>query len=138
MCDQIAQKCSEGNIVTSEQFRDPDMFEEESKDSKYQKRDWCFTAWDEAKPVFLPSMKYLLFAPEICPDTGKHHWQGYCVWKSQKSLKACIKNLKFKTHPWVGVSKRGIESQLPYIQGPYDNGKGKTKPFNPDWEEFGS
>ena len=103
----IAQKCSEGNIGTSELFEEPD-----ADNGAFKVRSWVFTGWDLAKPVFLPSMKYLVFAPEVCHDTGTHHWQGYVVWKSQRSMKATCKALSFEKHPYVYTAKAGIEKQL--------------------------
>lgn len=36
---------------------------------------------------------YLVYGKEICPDTGKKHWQGYAEFKSPKTLKAAQKDL---------------------------------------------
>lgn len=50
-------------------------------------RDYCFTAWqvpmyDESK------IRYITWGVEICPTTGKTHWQGYVVLKSPQRMKA--------------------------------------------------
>lgn len=98
---------------------------------------YSITWWDHEPILFNPdTMKYLLYAPEICPETRKPHWQTYLVWRFQKTLGASLKNLNFKTHPSLHICKGSYESNLNYIKGPYDK-DGKSKPFNPDWKEFG-
>lgn len=96
-------------------------------------RSFCFTSYDVEPIIFDAShMKYLLYAPEICPTTERKHWQGYIVWKSAKTISSCSKKLKCS----VFIAEGNIEHQLDYIRGPY-NKDGKSKPFNPDWKEFG-
>lgn len=44
----------------------------------YQCKRWTFTSFDEVPPEWDPSwMGYLLCGREICPETGRQHWQGY-------------------------------------------------------------
>ena len=50
-------------------------------------------AWDEKK------MKYLIYGAEICPKTGKSHWQGAVYFKNEISLKSAQKLLNIgKSH----------------------------------------
>lgn len=65
-------------------------------------RGWCFTSysseedppfWDEAlqEPRCPESYegvppKELVFQREICPDTGREHWQGYVAWSAPISF----------------------------------------------------
>ena len=100
---------------------------------------WAITWWDENPIVFNPdTMKYLLYAPEVCPDTRKAHWQTYIVWRYQKTMTASLKNLDYITHPNHELCLGSYESNLAYIKGPYTSpDKSKTKPYNPDWKEFG-
>lgn len=109
-------------------------------DSKIDRaRAWAVTLWDEDTPVFNPdTMSYLLYAPEICPKSGKHHFQTYVYWRHAKTMSACIKSLDVETHPNVEAAKGSFQSNLNYIRGPYVSpDKSKTKPFNPDWCEHG-
>jgi len=103
-------------------------------------RSYVFTGyWDE--PIeFSKKMKYLLYAPEVCPTTGRPHWQGFVVWKSQRSISAIQKEYKKKNKSFGFLeAERGeFSDQKAYIIGPYDDGKGKTKPHNPDYKEFGT
>lgn len=51
------------------------------KEGKY--RGWCFTDYREAEPKWnAEKMQYLVYGSEICPTTGRHHWQGWVYFKS--------------------------------------------------------
>lgn len=110
-----------------------------SKEKQERSYSWAITWWDQEPIVFNPdTMKYLLYAPETCPDTGRFHFQTYIVWRYQKTLSASLKNLNFKTHPNHKPCRGSYESNLAYIKGPYTSPDGtKTKPYNPDWKDFG-
>jgi len=96
-------------------------------------RAFCFTSYSESAIIFNNTdMRYLLYAPETCPTTNRKHWQGYIVFKSAKTLSSASKHLGCS----VFIAKGNITHQLNYIKGPY-NEDGKTKPYNPDWKEFG-
>lgn len=71
------QKCSEGNTGTSEQTR---------------YRLFCYTAYCE-EPVNVKA-RYHAYGKEVCPTTGRHHWQGFVYWDNAKTLSAAIKILK--------------------------------------------
>ncbi|AHH31477.1 replication-associated protein [Dragonfly larvae associated circular virus-7] len=44
----------------------------------------CFTLFEEVPPEFEEEwMQYLLVGREVCPATGREHWQGYLELKSQ-------------------------------------------------------
>jgi hypothetical protein len=120
---QIAQKCSEGNTGTSEQKKN---------------RRYVFTSFNETEPTLTTKMKYILYAPEICPGKGTFHWQGYVEWKSQRTISAIQREYKKLKLPFgkLLIAQGDIGHQLDYIRGPY-NKDGKTKPYNPDWKEFG-
>lgn len=122
-----APKCSEGNIASSEPI---------FIDDKKKHPNWVVTIFKDEEPVFDEDrMKYLLYAPEKCPSTNRHHWQTYVSWKqgNHKTMSATAK--------WFGatcsLAKGDVEHQLDYIRGPYEK-DGKSKPFNPDWKEFGT
>ena len=47
-------------------------------------RNVCFTGFNETGYEFNEKqMKYLVVGKEICPTTGKEHWQGYVELKMQ-------------------------------------------------------
>lgn len=53
-------------------------------------RAWVFTSFREEKPKFDPAIcKYLIFQREICPTTGRPHWQGYIYFYDKMSWNFC-------------------------------------------------
>jgi len=134
---KIAQKCSGGNIGTPEQNHD--LGEDRDQLKKY--RDYTYTDYNEEPVQFCEkSMRYLCIAPEVCPTTGRHHWQSYVVWKSQKTLSSCVKNLRQgrPTPIWVRPSAGTAVDNKRYIFGPYEDRRtGKSKPRNDEAREFG-
>jgi hypothetical protein len=43
----------------------------------------CFTCHkSEVEPIFSEKLRYLGYAKEICPSTGKEHWQGFVYTKT--------------------------------------------------------
>jgi len=42
----------------------------------YKSKNWCFTAYKELDYAKLP-ISYVIAGKELCPTTGKIHWQGY-------------------------------------------------------------
>ena len=98
-----------------------------------RKRPWCFTDFKVTAPQFTDEMSYLLYAPEICPETNKAHWQSYVVFKNAKTRSATSKCLG---NVFCVIAEGDIDHQLNYIRGPYQD-KDKIKPFNPEWIEIG-
>ncbi|AGA18377.1 hypothetical protein [uncultured marine virus] len=98
-------------------------------------RHWCFTSFADDEPSFKPSMKYLLYSPELCPTSGRKHWQGYCYYFDKKSMSASQKQLGGKHHHCIPLGD--LDDQKSYIIGPYDK-QGKVKPYNPDYKVFGN
>ncbi len=95
------QKCSKGNN---------NFF----AGSTGKRRDYVFTSFQDTEPIFdSDAMRYLMYAEEICPTTGKKHYQGYVYYKSQRSLKSSKKMLGECHHEAV---KGTFEENLKYIQ----------------------
>lgn len=94
-------------------------------------RDITFTSY--VGPLeWKSTMKYLVQAPEVCPTTGREHWQGYVYYKNAQKIKSWC-----KTHNIRGRKSEGsAEENRTYIVGPYDK-NGKYKPYNPDHIEMG-
>lgn len=43
-----------------------------------QSKYYCFTSFEtDLTPEFQPTMSYLIYGLEMCPDTQRMHWQGY-------------------------------------------------------------
>lgn len=105
-------------------------------------RGFAFTAWDMetlGKAAEL-SCRYLAIAPEVCPETGRDHIQGYVYFDENKTKSAAIKCIEkvFKINTPVSVNVAGgtAEQNRVYIFGPYEK-DGKYKPFNDKALEFG-
>lgn len=109
--------------------------------SKYS---WCFTInnytendkrlLDEWRDQKKSPAKYVLYAPEVCPTTGTPHYQGYVYFYNSRTLSAVSKYLKRAS---LRACKGSVDHNYAYIHGPFDDGKGKTKPINPDCVEHG-
>jgi hypothetical protein len=48
----------------------------------------CFTQHAEEEPCYSDKLKYLAYAKETCPTTGKTHWQGFSYGKTVMRLTA--------------------------------------------------
>lgn len=53
---------------------------------------FCYTAYcEEAVEV---ECRYHCYGKEVCPTTGRHHWQGFVYYQHPKTLSAVIKILR--------------------------------------------
>lgn len=62
-----------------------DEAEEEQANTSYSKY-WCFTAFQDERPLFSGDVSYGVAQLEQCPDTGRKHWQGYVEFTKKKRL----------------------------------------------------
>ena len=54
-----------------------------------QYRHVCFTSFEDDEPKWDSNKcSYLVYGREICPDTGKRHYQGYCEFTKRVTLKS--------------------------------------------------
>lgn len=121
---EITQKCSEGNIGTSEQ---------PSKNKRH--RAFCFTLYSDTEPIFLEEqMKYLCYSPETCPTTGRPHWQGFFYLYDQKTVSAAAKIYKCTVKACLGTAQ---ENRI-YCGAERYEKDGKIKEANPKFKEFGT
>lgn len=78
-------------------------------------RNWTFTGWDDVEPVFKPTvMKYLGYEREICPESGKKHWQGFVGFVNEITMKGVITRLGFDIPPHVEMMRGSIQSNERY------------------------
>lgn len=66
-------------------------------------RNVCFTSFEKDPPVKTDEMSYLVYGKEICPETGKEHWQGYAEFKAQHTINS-VKSL-------LGSNKIHVETR---------------------------
>ena len=45
-------------------------------------RNYLFTSFEEKAPQMLNQMKYLIYQQEVCPNSGRLHWQCFTVLKN--------------------------------------------------------
>lgn len=75
---------------------------------------WVFTGWDVEEPVFSDKMKYLCYEAETCPDTKRHHWQGYVGFYNSQRMDSVISILNFKKHPRVAIMRGNLKQNKDY------------------------
>lgn len=57
-------------------------------------RAYCFTSFEESKPIDDPKeVRWINYQEEICPTTGKHHFQGYAEFYRKVTAKTARKIL---------------------------------------------
>jgi len=42
-------------------------------------RRWCFTSFLDRAPALTGPVRYAVWQPELAPDTGRKHWQGFVI-----------------------------------------------------------
>lgn len=59
-------------------------------------RGFCFTDYELDIKFYdtLEGATYIIIGDEICPDTGRQHWQGYVYFKNPRSIKRVINLLR--------------------------------------------
>lgn len=125
---KTSQKCSKGNT-------------EPLSKSDLRDRAFAFTSFEEKEPPFDKNkFKYLCYSPEICPETKRHHWQGYCYLNNQMTISALQKYFQ-KNYGWqfgkLFVAEGTAEQNRIYC-GYADYVKGdKIKKKNEAFKEFG-
>lgn len=58
-------------------------------------RRWCFTDFAVVEVDDFPNCTYLVVGKEVCPNTGKDHWQGYVEFANARTLGGVKKMLPF-------------------------------------------
>lgn len=54
------------------------------KKENARKRDYCFTAYKYPKPD-IDKISYMVYQRELCPSTGREHWQGFAQLREASS-----------------------------------------------------
>lgn len=108
----------------------------ENTDGSGKYHNYVFTSYQEMPPDWLAEkMHFLAYQQEICPTTGKKHWQGYVEWKHQPQRSACQKLLgsvknEFKKYTMYVNKRLGTQKQaLEYVKKGESSVKGSFKEF---------
>lgn len=76
-------------------------------------RNYCFTSYDvEIKIVPDPVVRYYVYQQEVCPETGRKHWQGYIEFHTAvrySSVKAIIGDPKVHLEKRKGSAKQASD-----------------------------
>ena len=116
-----------------------------AKNKKF--RSWCATGWNDKPPSFTllgKSAVCLFGSPEVCPRTGKKHWQLGGRFKSAVTMSALKKRLKaatpgFTTEYHVEPLRSSCDAHSKYCGKCdwVDRDTGRRKKQNPHYFEFG-
>lgn len=81
-------------------------------------KNWLFTIFDEAWVPEYEKYKYLIMQKEVCPTTGRIHWQGFCQFTTAHRRRGVQRTLK-KDDAHVQPVKDN-EAQRHYCSKPHD------------------
>lgn len=74
-------------------------------------RDYCFTAWTQPK-FDEANCRYVCWGEEICPTSGKPHWQGFVIFNRTARIP--------KAKEWIGA---GCETHVEIKNGTRDQAR---------------
>lgn len=94
----------------------------------------CFTSFLDIPPVFTEQMSYLCYSPEICPTTGRPHFQGYVYWRDATTIQGAVNRIP---HVSFQVALGSPYENMIYCGKENYEKDGKIKEANPNFVEFG-
>ena len=83
----------------------------------------------------LDQLRYICWATEVAPTTGRIHGQMYLQLKSRQRFS--FVNARFPRTAYIAMAIADAEKNYAYVRGPYEK-DGKTKPYNESFEERGT
>lgn len=96
-------------------------------------RNYVFTAWSDPQTYLMgiKKLSYICWGEEICPDTGRLHYQGYLELSKDRTIKAMRKDFK-------DIENNGVFFEARYgTQEQAINYTKKTALNEGKWKEFG-
>lgn len=107
-------------------------------------RNVCFTSYQKEISYDETKLNYIVYQKEVCPNTKKEHWQGYCELKKQMSMRQ-VKKL-FNDNKLHIEARKGTQKQaITYCKKddsrkdgcePFEWGKAKKQGKRSDLEAF--
>lgn len=61
--------------------------DEDDKGRGPQSKYWCWTIFGPARP-YTDDCSFAVYQREVCPETGREHWQGYCEFPTKRYRKS--------------------------------------------------
>lgn len=106
-------------------------------------RSYCFTLFTQEKPKFNPEChRYLVYQLEKCPETGRYHWQGFCLLKKPMKIPGFQKSIhpteKFHVERKDGTNEQARDycmKEESRVEGPYEHGTFAAQGKRTDLEE---
>lgn len=109
-------------------------------------RSYCFTAWEIPTWAQIDNLagipiKYSIYGHEICPKSGKEHWQGYMELTGATLIKTIVNKLKVLDHKaaWLGERKGTAAQAIKYCKkdGTYtENGEPNNQGKRSDMDDI--
>ena len=131
-------KCSGGNTIplspTNERKKFSEKYNKEIKNysedfklenknfDSFKRRDYCFTLFKEEQNItihsdkFLKQVRYAILGNEICPDTGRFHYQSYIYFHNQKTFSEVRKFFfeEYEAYPHFQACKGNTQQNVNY------------------------
>lgn len=77
---------------------------------------WMFTSFEEQPPrPNVEKVEYMIYQQEMCPETSKLHWQGYCVLKTRSRMET-VKKLLGSPSIHLEVRKGTLQQAIDYCR----------------------
>lgn len=100
-------------------------------------RSYCFTDFSRDSEFLLAlPWSYICWGHEICPSTGRPHYQGFIYLKDAKTESA-VRKMFGGRHVEKQYEKATNQDSIDYCKGNHTNHKGVYKPLNEVFEEYG-
>lgn len=103
-------------------------------------RVWCFTSYDNFRPIAENDIRYTCYQLEKCPQTGREHIQGFIQFNKKMRLSA-LKKINATAH-WE-KSRGNFKQNYAYctkedsrIDGPWEYGESVTQGSRTDISEM--
>lgn len=107
MSKKLSRSCQEGN--TAPPGPENEIIKHSTREAHFQSKNWIATIYNEAEPTFNEAtMDFLAYGAEVCPTTGRKHWQTFVCFKEKvqsrvKVQKALADGVKFYCNPMRGT-----------------------------------
>lgn len=98
------------SVVSQERNRSAQGGNIKPPEHKTKCRGMCFTRYQMHWPIEFNSktMKYLCYGTEVCPTTGREHYQGFVYWKNPRYPGSVAKQYSTAFFPMKGTIEQAV------------------------------